>query len=196
MIVTPIGNWKTLTFGGAAAVLFGLLTLVWPDVTLWSLVLLFGAWAFVDGVFRLVVLATGVPGAREHRTALIIQGILGIVVGIGTFIWPDMTALALLFVIAAWAFVIGAIEIAAAVQLRKVIENEWLLGLMGALAIIFAITLVITPGAGALVITWLIGWFALLSGTLRLVLAWKLRKLEKGTVELANGRLRARPAAT
>ena len=69
-------------------------------------------------------------------------------------------------------------------------------GLMGALAIIFAITLVISPGAGALAITWLIGWFALLSGTLRLALAWKLRKLEKGTEELANGRLRARPVTT
>jgi uncharacterized membrane protein HdeD (DUF308 family) len=196
MIVALIGNWKTLVLGGAAAVLFGLLTLVWPDVTLWALVLLFGAWAFVDGVFRLAALATGVPGAREHRTALIIQGILGIGIGILTFIWPDMTALALLFVIAAWAFVFGVIEVAAAVQLRKVIENEWLLGLMGALAIIFAIALVITPGAGALVVTWLIGWFALLSGSLRLALAWKLRQLEKGTVELANGRLRARSAAT
>jgi uncharacterized membrane protein HdeD (DUF308 family) len=112
MIVALIGNWKTLALGGAAAVLFGLLTLVWPDVTLWALVVLFGAWAFVDGGFRLVALATGVPG----------------------------------------------------------------------------------PGAGALVITWLIGWFALLSGTLRLALAWKLRKLEKGTVGLANGGLRARPA--
>lgn len=196
MIVTPIGNWKTLALGGAAAVLFGLLTLVWPDVTLWALVLLFGAWAFVDGVFRLMALATGAPGVREHRTALIVQGILGIGIGIVTFAWPDMTALALLFAIAAWAFVIGVIEVVAAVQLRKVIDNEWLLGLMGALAIVFAIALVITPGAGALVITWLIGWFALLSGALRLALAWKLRKLEKGTVELANGRLRARPAAT
>jgi uncharacterized membrane protein HdeD (DUF308 family) len=196
MIVAFIGNWKTLALGGAAAVLFGLLTLAWPDVTLWALVVLFGAWAFVDGVFRLVALATGVPGAREHRTALIIQGILGIGIGIVSFIWPDMTAFALLFVIAAWAFTFGVIEVAAAVQLRKVIENEWLLGLTGALAIIFAIALVITPGAGALVITWLIGWFALLSGSLRLALAWKLRKLEKGTVKLANGRSRARPAAT
>ena len=196
MIVTLIGNWKTLALGGAAAVLFGLLTLVWPDVTLWALVLLFGAWSLVDGVFRLAAVATGAPGAREQRTALILQGILGIGVGIVTFIWPDMTALALLFVIAAWAFLIGAFEIAAAIQLRKEIDNEWLLGLMGALAIIFAITLVITPGAGALAITWLIGWFALLSGTLRLALAWKLRKLEKGTLELADGRLQARPAAT
>jgi uncharacterized membrane protein HdeD (DUF308 family) len=196
MIVALVGNWKTLALGGVAAVLFGLLTLVWPDVTLWALVLLFGAWAFIDGVFRLMALATGVPGARDRRTALILQGILGIGIGIVTFIWPDMTALALLFVIAAWAFVIGAFEIAAAVRLRKVIDNEWLLGLMGALAIIFAVALVITPGAGALAITWLIGWFALLSGTLRLALAWKLRKLEKGTVEPADGQLRARPAAT
>jgi uncharacterized membrane protein HdeD (DUF308 family) len=131
MIVAFIGNWKTLALGGAAAVLFGLLTLAWPDVTLWALVLLFGSWAFVDGAFRLVALVTGMPGAREHRTALIIQGILGIGIGIVSFIWPDMTALALLFVIAAWAFLFGVVEVAAAVQLRKVIENEWLLGLIG-----------------------------------------------------------------
>ena len=196
MIVTLSGNWKTLALGGAAAVLLGLLTLVWPGITLWALVLLFGAWALVDGVFRLLALATGEPGAREQRTALIIQGVLGIGVGVVTFIWPAMTALGLLFVIASWAFIIGVIEVTAAVRLRKVIDNEWLLGLMGALAIIFAIALVITPGAGALVITWLIGWFALLSGTLRLALAWKLRKLEKSPAELLNGRLRARPAAT
>jgi uncharacterized membrane protein HdeD (DUF308 family) len=190
MIVAPVGTWKTLALGGAAAVLFGLLTLVWPGVTLWALVLLFGAWALVDGVSRLVALATRAPGAREHRTALIVQGIVGIGIGIVTFIWPGITALALLFVIAAWALLIGVLEVIAAVQLRKVIENEWLLGLMGALAIIFAITLVITPGAGALAITWLIGWFALLSGALRLALAWKLRKFEKGTLGLANGRPR------
>lgn len=196
MIVTPIGNWKTLALRGAAAVLFGLLTLVWPGVTLWALVLLFGAWALVDGVSRLMALATGAPGAREHRTTLVLQGILGIGIGIMTFVWPGMTALALLFVIAAWALAIGVTEVVAAVQLRRVIENEWLLGLIGVLAIVFAIALVITPGGGALVITWLIGWFALLVGTLRLALAWELRKLEKGMAELADGRLRARPAAT
>ncbi len=196
MIMVSVGNWKTLAWGGAAAVLFGLLTLVWPGVTLWALVVLVGAWVFVDGMLRLLALASGAPGARQHRTALILQGLLGIGLCIVTFIWPDMTALALLFVIAAWAFVIGVMEVAAAVQLRKVIENEWLLGLMGVLAIIFAITLVITPGTGALVITWLIGWYALLSGTLRLALAWRLRQLEKGTVELAGGRLPARPAPT
>jgi MFS family permease len=121
---------------------------------------------------------TRAPGTEDRRGWLIFLGLTGIAAGVLTFIWPDITALALLFVIAAWAFVIGVVEIGAAVRLRRVLPNEWLLGLLGALSITFAIALVITPGAGALVITWFIGWYALLSGVVRLALAWRLRKVE------------------
>jgi len=105
-------------------------------------------------------------------------GLVGIAAGIITFLWPGITALVLLLVIAAWAFLTGVMQLMAAVRLRRVIEGEWLLGLSGALSVLFAILLAIRPGDGALVITWLIGWFAFVFGALLLVLGWRVRKLQ------------------
>jgi uncharacterized membrane protein HdeD (DUF308 family) len=194
-MVVLIGTWKSLALRGAAAALFGLLTLFWPGLTLWALVALWGAFVLVDGISTLAAVFTRAPGTEARRGWLIFHGLAGIAAGVLTFIWPNITALALLFVIAAWAFVIGVLEIGAAVRLRRVVPNEWLLGLLGALSIAFAIALVITPGAGALVITWFIGWYALLSGVVRLALAWRLRKLENELEgATAPSRLRQRPA--
>lgn len=194
-MVVLIGTWKSLALRGAAAALFGLLTLFWPGLTLWALVALWGAFVLVDGISTLAAVFTRAPGTEDRRGWLIFHGLTGIAAGVLTFIWPDITALALLFVIAAWAFVIGVVEIGAAVRLRRVLPNEWLLGLLGALSIVFAIALVITPGAGALVITWFIGWYALLSGVVRLALAWRLRKLENELEgATARSRVRQRPA--
>jgi uncharacterized membrane protein HdeD (DUF308 family) len=110
-------------------------------------------------------------------------------------VWPGITALALLYVIAAWALLTGAVRIALAVQLRRVIEHEWLMVLSGVLSIAFAALLVITPGAGALAITWLIGWFALLFGSMLFALAWRLHKLESALqTEVGTARHGARPA--
>jgi uncharacterized membrane protein HdeD (DUF308 family) len=184
-----IGSWKSLALRGAAAVLFGVLTLIWPGLTLWALVLLWGAYVLVDGLSVLGDVFTHAPGTDDRRGWLIFQGVVSIVAGVLTFVWPDITALALLFVIAAWAFVTGVLEIAAAVRLRRVLSNEWLLALVGVLSIAFAIGLVVTPGAGALVITWFIGWFALLAGAVRLGLAWRVRKLD---TELAGATGRRR----
>jgi uncharacterized membrane protein HdeD (DUF308 family) len=178
MMVFLIGDWRSVALRGAAAVLFGLLALVWPDLTVGALVLLFGAYALVDGVSLLAAVVTGDPEARAHRAAFLFEGIVGVAAGILTFVWPGITALALLYVIAAWAVVTGAFEIAAAIRLRREISHEWLLGLSGALSILFGIVLVITPGAGALVITWVIGWYALISGVLLLALAWRVRKVQ------------------
>lgn len=190
-----IGSWKSLALRGAAAVLFGILTLIWPGLTLWALVLLWGAYVLVDGISTLGDVLTHAPGTDEGRGWLIFHGVTGIAAGVVTFIWPDITALALLFVIAAWAFVTGVLEIVAAVRLRRVLSNEWLLALLGVLSIAFAIGLVVTPGAGALVITWFIGWFALLAGAVRLGLAWRVRKLGTELGGATSGRrLSQRPA--
>ena len=190
-----IGSWKSLALRGVAAVVFGVLTLFWPGLTLWALVVLWGAYVLVDGISILGDVLTHAPGTDDRRGWLIFQGMTGIVAGVLTFIWPDITALALLFLIAAWAFVTGVFEIAAAVRLRRIMSNEWLLGLFGVLSIAFAIGLVVTPGAGALVITWFIGWFALLAGAVRLGLAWRMRKLETElTGATDRRRLSQRPA--
>ena len=180
MLVELIGDWKLLAVRGAAAVLFGLGALVWPGPTVLALVLLFGAYLVVDGISILAAVMTGAPETRDRRGVLVFEGIVSVLLGILTFIWPDITAVALLWVIAAWALVTGVLEIFAAVRLRRVLEREWILGLIGALSIVFAIILVVDPGAGALGITWAIAWYALVSGSLYLALAWKVRKLQVG----------------
>jgi uncharacterized membrane protein HdeD (DUF308 family) len=176
-MIVVIGNWKTLAIQGAVAVLFGLTALVWPGLTVTALVLLFGAFVLVDGLFALAAAFSRTAEARANRTMLLLHGIISTAAGLVTFFWPGITTLALLYVIAAWAFISGVLRIFAAVKLRQVIEGELLLGLSGGLSILFAGLLVAFPGSGALAITWLIGWFALLYGVAVLMLAWRMHQL-------------------
>jgi uncharacterized membrane protein HdeD (DUF308 family) len=192
MLILFVGDWRTVALRGVAALAFGIFTLIWPDLTLWALVVLFGAFVLVDGVFTLAAVIRNERGTRQRRGWLIFEGIVSIAIGVITFVWPDITALALLFLIAAWAFILGALRLAAAIQMRREIDDWWLPALSGALSIAFAVLLVITPGAGALVITWLIGWFALFIGVLLLMLAFRVRKLQhEGDGRVGN----VRPAA-
>ncbi len=191
MVILFIGDWRMLAVRGVAAVLFGVAALVWPDLTLWALVVLFGAFVLVDGVMALVAAFTRSQETEGTRALLVLHGLLGIAAGAITFFWPGITALALLFVIAAWAFLIGVLRIVGAIRLRKVIDNEWLLGLTGLLWIALGAVLVVTPGTGALAIVWAIGLLALLAGVVELGLAWKVRRIQQaGRAEL----LRPRPA--
>ena len=191
MVILFIGDWRMLAVRGVAAVLFGVAALVWPDLTLWALVVLFGAFVLVDGVMALVAAFTRSQETEGDRGLLVLHGLLGIAAGAITFFWPGITALALLYVIAAWAFLIGILRIVGAVRLRKVIDNEWLLALTGLLWIALGAVLVVTPGTGALAIVWAIGLLALLAGVVELGLAWKVRSIQQaGAAEL----LRRRPA--
>jgi uncharacterized membrane protein HdeD (DUF308 family) len=180
MIVAIIGSWRAVAARGVAAVLFGVLALAWPGITLGALVLLFGAFALVDGAMMLAAALTGARGAQGRQAPLILQGLLGVAVGIVTFVWPGITALALLLLIAAWAFMNGTLAVGAAIRLRRVIDNEWLLGASGVLSVLFAVVLVIAPRSGALAVTWLIGFYALVYGVFLLGLAWRLHQLEAG----------------
>jgi uncharacterized membrane protein HdeD (DUF308 family) len=167
-------GWWLLVLRGVFAVLFGILAFVKPNITLAALVLLFGAYALVNGVFTLGMgfrAPKGVPG----KGTLVFLGLLGVAAGVLTFLYPGITALSLLLVIAWWAIVTGIMEIVAAVKLRKELSNEWLLILSGALSVIFGILLIAMPSAGALSIVWLIGAYALLFGILILALAAKLK---------------------
>src|SRR3954470_22625763 len=119
-------HWWSLALRGVVAILFGFLAWIWPDLTVTTLVYLFGAYALVDGVFAIVeALAQRAPASQ--RGWLLIEGVVGIGAGIVTFVWPDITALALLYVIAAWAIVTGVFEVMAAIRLRREIEGEWFL---------------------------------------------------------------------
>jgi uncharacterized membrane protein HdeD (DUF308 family) len=178
MIVVIVGDWRLHLIRGIAALLFGAAALIWPDITVWALVALFGAFVLVHGVVTIAAVVTDAPATRGRRWWLVVQGVLSVAAGIVTFVWPDITGLALLYVIAAWAAATGFMELAGAVLLRREMRHEWVLGLSGLLSIAFAVLLVITPGTGALVITWLIGWYAVVYGVLLLALAWRLRKLQ------------------
>jgi uncharacterized membrane protein HdeD (DUF308 family) len=177
-MVLFIGGWRDLAVRGVAAVAFGLLTLLWPSLTLTALVLLFGAYVLVSGAIILYAALRGDPVARSDRGWLILEGVVSIIAGVVTFAWPGITALALLYLIAIWAAVTGVLELAIAIRLRRTLPNEWLLVAAGVLSLLFAALLVISPGAGALAITWLIGWYALVVGALLLSLAYRLHKLE------------------
>ena len=119
----------------------------------------------------------------------------GIVAGLVTFVWPSITAVALLFVIAAWAFAGGVSLIAMAISERKRLHGEWALVLMGALSVLFGAVLVISPADGALGITWAIGWYATLSGTLSLSLAWDSRRERRPRSTTSPQAPRPEPAA-
>jgi uncharacterized membrane protein HdeD (DUF308 family) len=167
--------WWLLLLRGIAAVLFGLLAFIWPGLTLVTLVLLYGAFALVDGVISLVAAFTG--SAKPAPTWwLVVVGLLGIAAGIVTFAWPGITAILLVLFIGAWALVHGIFEIVGAIKLRKEIDNEWMLILGGALSVLFGLIVLIAPGAGALGLIWAIASYSIVFGVLFIALALRLRK--------------------
>jgi uncharacterized membrane protein HdeD (DUF308 family) len=171
-------NWGWVALRGAIALLFGLLTLSRPGITLSALILFFGAYAFADGVFT-VISAIANRHGEPHWVALLFGGLFGIAAGIITFTMPHLTAIVLLYFIAFWAIFTGVAEIAAAVRLRKLINDEWLLGFVGALSVLFGIYLIASPRGGALAVAMWIGLYASLLGIGLLILAFRLRSWEK-----------------
>jgi uncharacterized membrane protein HdeD (DUF308 family) len=170
-------NWWLVELRGIAGVVFGLCTFLAPEISLAVLVLLFGAYTLADGVFAIVSAFRG-RGAGEPPwlwRMLLLEGVVDVGVGVITFVWPDITALALLYLIAAWAVLTGCLEIAAAIRLRKLIPYEWLLGLTGALSIGLGILLALFPGPGALALVLWVGAYALVTGGLLIALGLRLR---------------------
>jgi uncharacterized membrane protein HdeD (DUF308 family) len=169
-------HWWVPVIRGVAAIVFGIIAFVYPGLTIATLVLFFGAWILIDGIFRIV-------GAIGHRASdpdwgwQLVIGLLGIVVGLLTFHAPQITALALVIYIAAWALMIGASEIALAVKMRREIKGEWFLILMGLASIVFAVLLLWNPIAGAAAVIWLIAWYAVVLGILAIFFGFRLRSL-------------------
>jgi uncharacterized membrane protein HdeD (DUF308 family) len=166
-------NWWMLLLRGICALLFGIAAFAWPGLTLVTLVLLYGAFAFVDGALALAAAIMG--GAPAPRWWLAITGLLGIAAGLATWFWPGLTALVLLYFIAFWAIATGIMQIVGAVRLRKAIDNEWFLIAAGALSVLFGVLLVVQPGTGALAVIFTIGVFAILYGVLMIAFALRLR---------------------
>jgi uncharacterized membrane protein HdeD (DUF308 family) len=176
LIETLKRHWWVPVIRGVAAIVFGIIAFVYPGLTIATLVLFFGAWVLIDGIFRIV-------GAIGHRASdpdwgwQLVIGIVGIIVGLLTFHAPQITALALIIYVAAWALMIGASEIVLAIKMRREIKGEWFLILMGLASIVFAVLLLWNPIAGAAAVIWLIAWYAVVLGILAIFFGFRLRSL-------------------
>jgi uncharacterized membrane protein HdeD (DUF308 family) len=176
MIIELAKSWWSLVIRGVVAILMALLTFAWPGITLTALVFLFGAYALIDGVVNITG-AVRASKAHEKWGILVLEGIAGIVAAAVTILWPAITAVALVYVIAAWAVVSGTFELVAAVRLRKYIAGEWILALSGIASILFGVLIMAAPLAGALVIALWVGVYLLIFGALLVGLGFRLRSL-------------------
>ena len=172
------GKWWVLLVRGIAAILFGLAAMVWPGLTIGALIIMFGAFAIVDGVGALFA-AFAHRGEAQYWWATALEGVAGILLGILVMVWPGISAIALLFWIAAWAIVTGVFEVVSAIQLRKEISGEFWLILSGLLSILFGVFAFIRPGAGALAVIWVIAIYAIAFGITLIMLSFKVRGLNK-----------------
>ena len=169
-------NWWLLLLRGLVAIVFALLTWAQPGVSLAALVLVFGIYVLAAGLLG-VWSAIAKRRDNRHWWLLLLWGLVGIVVGVMTFIMPGITGLVLLMYIAAWAVITGVLQIVAAIRLRKEIKGEWLMILSGLVSVAFGVLLFLQPGAGALAVAWIIAAYAFIFGVLMVLLAFKVRKL-------------------
>jgi len=193
MVSNLAENWWALVIRGVAGVVFGIAALVWPPGAVAALVLLFGAYALVDGIFNLIA-AFRAPREGKRWGWLAFSGVTGIATGLIAFFFPGITALALVLLVAAWSLITGIAEIIVAIRLRREIEHEWLLGLSGLLSVVFGVLLFLMPAAGALALAIWIGAYALVFGALLIALGVRLRNWGKSHRGSVPGAAVPRPA--
>jgi uncharacterized membrane protein HdeD (DUF308 family) len=168
------GNWWVFAARGVLAILLAVFAFARPDITFTFLVLLFGAYAFFDGLFAIAAALEGVSPARRWW-AVLLEGVVGLTIGILTFTAPPVVGLGIIWAIAFWAVLTGIFEILAAFRLRRSVRGEWWLALAGVLSILLGILVFVNPAAGALWLAWLLGAYALLFGVTMFGLAIRLR---------------------
>jgi uncharacterized membrane protein HdeD (DUF308 family) len=181
---------RLLTLGGIAAVIFGIVALIWPGITLIALVVLFGAYALVGGVLTLV---SGIDLATQHArhwVPMVFSGLVGIAIGVVTFFQPGITALALVYLIAVWAILTGIFEVTAGVEFTGHVKGAWAYWLGGLLSVAFGVLIALFPGSGALTIVWLIGIYAIVLGVSRVVFAYRMNN-DREAIKSAAQRLGA-----
>lgn len=176
MLMTLARNWWALVLRGVCAVLFGVAAFAWPGLTLAVLIFVYGAYALIDGIFAVIAAVVARQPGR-FPWGLLLAGLAAIVVGALTVALPGLTALALLYLIAAWAIMRGVFEVVAALHLRKEIDHEWLLVASGVLSILLGVFLVVSPGAGVIALLWAIGGMAIVVGLLMIGLGFRLKGL-------------------
>jgi uncharacterized membrane protein HdeD (DUF308 family) len=168
-------HWRVVALRAAAALVFALAALIRPELTLTVLVLIFGAYAFVDGVLALV-LGLWRFDDMTRWWVMLLEGVTGIAFGTIAFVRPGATTLAVLYLVAAWAFVTGVLEMFAAVSLRRIIAGERALMLGGFVSVLLSVLLILRPAVGTVALMWMIGGYALIFGILLAALALRLRR--------------------
>ena len=178
--------WWTFILRGAIAIAFGVLAFVSPPATIAALVLLFGAWALVDGVFH-------IAGAIQDRSMTrtfwlgVLEGVVSIIAGVLALAFPDVAALSLLLIISAWSIVTGVVEVIMAIRLREQITGELWLAIAGILSIVFGVLLFLFPTSGAITIVWIIGAYAIVFGIAMIALGWRLRGINQRASAVTGG---------
>ena len=172
---TLTANWRALALRGIVALIFGLVVLFWPGLVLAVLALLFGIYAALDGAI------TFVPALRSQergmkRTLPLAEGMVGIVAGLVAIFWPGLTSSGLVYVIAGWAVVTGALKILTAILLRTEVQNGWLLAGSGGLSALFGVLLIVLAGSDVPFLAPFIGVFAVVVGLALIVFAFRLRE--------------------
>ena len=170
-------NWWLVVLRGLLAILFGLAAFFWPGLTWLVLVLMFGVYALVDGAFAML---SGLVSSKYSPRwwVFLLEGLVSVAAGVIALVRPGLAGFALILVIAAWAILTGILEIAAAIRLRREISNEWMLGFGGFVSLVFEFLVLFQPATGGLVITLMIGAYALIFGILLVALGLRLRKLD------------------
>ena len=185
MLLSLAGSWWVALVRGLVAILFGVLAFVWPGMTLLSLVALYAIYCMIDGVAALA------SASVLHRTGrpwkqMVPAGLVSLGAGVAAFLWPGLSAVILLWIVAAWAIAHGLVEVVAAIRLRKELADEWLLALGGGASILFGIMLFGSPGAGAVALVGFIGAFAVAHGVILVALSFRLRGLREVAGRLAH----------
>ena len=187
-------SWWAFVLRGLIAVVFGILALLWPQATMLSLVLVFGAFALVDAFFTLTRGLLSM-GSYDRWWVGLRVGLVGFLIGLSTLFWPAKTAVILFYSIAIWTVIVGVLDLMAATQLRHVIPAKWMLFLCGSLSVLWGVLLFVLPGAGTASLVWVIEIFALALGSLLMILGLHLRDLglefQGARISGASARLRA-----
>jgi uncharacterized membrane protein HdeD (DUF308 family) len=185
MLLMMARSWWAFALRGIAALVFGVVAIVWPALTLTALVLLFAGFAFVEGVLAIMGAVRNREGCREWWVVLL-EGLAGVAIGVVTFLWPGIAALAFVFLIGAWAIATGLLEVTAAIALRRELTGEWLMVLGGLLSIVFGALIAARPGAGATAVAWIVGAYAVLLGVITLALSLRLRSWRRQLEQAAT----------
>jgi len=173
-VETLVQNWWLFTLRGVLGIIFGCLALIFPGPTILSLVLLFSAYMLVDGIFGIISAVRAIRRKEDRWGLLIFEGLLSVATGILAFLWPALTVVAFVWLIAAWAIVSGGLMTAAGFRLN-IEHGRWWLVLGGLLSLAYGVLLIITPLIGAIVLTWWLGAHALVFGIALVIFSFKLR---------------------